>query len=117
MTASGIPIISVRKLCRGRSEFATHILFVEGRIVRALNIEYQFSSEMPIKGQEKEQIKVVHRCQYLDLFASMLRTIQFEGLCCVNYKVANGQPYLLEINPRFGGSLAPYFFSFIRHFR
>lgn len=69
------------------------------------------------KGQTDNLFKVIHRCPYLDLFAEILRTIQFEGLCCVNYKVAQGQPYLLEINPRFGGSLAPYFFSFIRHLR
>ena len=104
-----------QEIVRGRSEFATHILFVDGRIVTALNIEYQFAIETPIKGQDKEQLKVVHRCQYLDLFARVLRTIQFEGLCCVNYKVADGHPYLLEVNPRFGGSLGPYFFSFLRH--
>jgi predicted ATP-grasp superfamily ATP-dependent carboligase len=35
----------------------------------------------------------------------------------VNYKVVRGLPYILEINPRFGGSLTPYFFSFIRHLK
>jgi len=29
--------------------------------------------------------------------------------------VMRGRPYILEINPRFGGTLGPYFFSFIRH--
>jgi predicted ATP-grasp superfamily ATP-dependent carboligase len=28
--------------------------------------------------------------------------------------VLEGVPYLLEINPRFGGSLAPLFFAFMR---
>ena len=101
----------------GATEFAMHILFVDGRIVKALNIKYAFGTETPIKGQDSHLLKVVHRCPYLDLFARVLRTVQFEGLCCVNYKVANGQPFLLEINPRFGGSLAPYFFSFVRHLR
>ncbi len=106
-----------QELIPGSAEFATHILFVDGRIVKALNIKYEFASDMPIKGQNVPLFQVVHRCPYLDLSAQVLRTIQFEGLCCVNYKVANGQPFLLEINPRFGGSLAPYFFSFIRHLR
>jgi len=106
-----------QELVPGSSEFATHILFVDGRIVKGLNIKYQFASDTPIKGQDSEYLRVVDRCPYLDLFARVLRTIQFEGLCCVNYKVAQGQPYLLEINPRFGGSLAPYFCSFIRHLR
>ena len=101
----------------GSTEFAAHILFVDGRIVKALNIKYEFSGDTHIKGQNAAFFQVVHRCPYLNLFAQVLQTIQFDGLCCVNYKVANGQPFLLEINPRFGGSLAPYFFSFIRHLR
>jgi predicted ATP-grasp superfamily ATP-dependent carboligase len=101
----------------GPTEFATHILFVDGRIVKALNIKYEFTSDAPIKGQNAEYLRVIDSCPYLDLFARVLRTIQFEGLCCVNYKVVKGRPFLLEINPRFGGSLAPYFFSFIRHLR
>ena len=34
--------------------------------------------------------------------------------CCIHYKGAKVRLFLLEINPRFGGSLAPYFFSFVR---
>lgn len=101
----------------GPVEFATHILFVGGRIVKALNIKYESASDTPIKGQDAFLYRVIHRCPYLKLFTRILRTIKFEGLCCVNYKVAKGQPFLLEINPRFGGSLAPYFFSFVRHLR
>ena len=98
----------------GNTEFATHILFVRGRIVKSLNIKYEFACDAPIKGQTANPLTVIHRCPYLDLFEKILQTIQFEGLCCVNYKVANGRLFLLEINPRFGGSLAPYFFSFVR---
>jgi ATP-grasp domain len=104
-----------QEIIPGPAEFATHILFVNGSIVKALNIKYEFASDTPIKGQDPILYKVIHRCPYLRLFARVLRAIQFEGLCCVNYKVANGQPFLLEINPRFGGSLAPFFFSFVRH--
>jgi predicted ATP-grasp superfamily ATP-dependent carboligase len=104
-----------QRVIAGPSEFATHILFVDGRIVKALNIKYQFAGDIPIKGQDHFLFQVIHRCPYLDLFARVLNAVGFEGLCCVNYKVANGQPFLLEINPRFGGSLAPYFFSFVRH--
>ena len=99
----------------GSTEFATHILFVDGRIVKALNIKYELTGEAPIKGQDAERLRIIRRCKYLDLFALVLRTVQYQGLCCVNYKVAKGQPFLLEINPRFGGSLAPYFFSFLNH--
>ena len=106
-----------QELIPGSAEFATHILFIDGQIVKALNIKYEFATDTPIKGQSVALFQVVHRCPYLDLFARILRTIRFEGLCCVNYKVVHGRPLLMEINPRFGGSLAPYFFSFIRHLR
>jgi predicted ATP-grasp superfamily ATP-dependent carboligase len=106
-----------QELIPGTTEFATHILFAGGRIVKALNIKYEFESDTPIKGQNAALLQVVHRCPCLDLFERILRTIRFQGLCCVNYKVAKDQPFLLEINPRFGGSLAPYFFSFVRHLR
>ena len=101
----------------GSTEFATHILFVDGRIVKALNIKYELTGDAPIKGQDAERLRMIHRCKYLGLLAHVLRTVQYQGLCCVNYKVAKGQPFLLEINPRFGGSLAPYFFSFVKHLR
>jgi predicted ATP-grasp superfamily ATP-dependent carboligase len=106
-----------QKFIAGPTEFCTHILFVNGRIVKALNIKYEFASSAPIKGQDAPHLMVICRCPYLDSFARVLRTVRFEGLCCVNYKVVKGQPFLLEINPRFGGSLVPYFFSFVRHLR
>jgi len=106
-----------QQMVLGTREFATHILFTGGKIVKALNIRYEFTGAAPIKGQDKELFQTISGCPYLGLFARILRTIEYEGLCCVNYKVANGEPLLLEINPRFGGSLAPYFFSFVRHLR
>ena len=109
------PAFFYQEIIKGTIEFATHILFVNDRIVKSLNIMYEFEQDTPIKGQTPSLYLMIHRCPYLELFSSILKAIEFQGLCCVNYKVANGQPYILAINPRFGGSLAPYFFSFIRH--
>jgi hypothetical protein len=109
------PEFYCQRIVPGAYEFATHILFAKGRIVKSLNIMYEFESETPIKGQDDPLYRAVHRCPYLDLFSKVLRSIDFQGLCCVNYKVVRGKPYIFEINPRFGGSLTPYFFSFIRH--
>lgn len=102
-----------QEIIHGSREFATLILFANGRIIKSLNIMYEFDSEIPIKGQDAWRFKAIRSCPYLELFTRMLASIGYQGLCCVNYKVAGGWPYLLEINPRLGSSLAPYFFSFI----
>ena len=99
----------------GSYEYATHILFKNQRIVHSMNIEYKFNTETPIKGKDKSIYTMICHCPYLDVFAAMLTSIGFNGLCCVNYKVCDNHPFLLEINPRFGGSLGKYLFSFIRH--
>jgi len=109
------PAFFCQEIISGKFEFATHILFVGDRIVKSLNLMYEFESETPIKGQDRELARVICGCAYLELFGSILRTIGFQGLCCVNYKIVDDQPFILEINPRFGGSLGPYFFSFLRH--
>ena len=104
-----------QEIIPGRREFATHILFTEHKIVKSLTIMHEFENDTSILGQQLPLYHVIHRCPYLDLFAEILRRIGFQGLCCIDYKVVQGRPYVFEINPRFGGSLAPYFFSFIRH--
>ena len=111
----GDPDYFTQRFVNGRHEYATHILFKDCRIVCSLNIRYTFPTDTPIKGRDQSLYTAVCGCPYLETFASILKFIGFEGLCCVNYKVADGRPYLLEINPRFGGSLSPYFFRFLRH--
>jgi carbamoylphosphate synthase large subunit len=109
------PAFYCQEFIPGEREFATHILFAKDRIVKSLNVMYEFDSKIAIKGQDHQLYTVIQRCPHLGLFSEVLKSIGFEGLCCVNYKVVRGRPYIFEINPRFGGSLTPYFFSFIRH--
>jgi hypothetical protein len=99
----------------GPYEYATHMIMRDGRVSSVLNIEYLFKSDVPIKGKDAKIYTRVCRSPHDALFADILRKIGFEGLCCVNYKMDGGRPRLLEINPRFGASLSPFFFSFIRH--
>jgi predicted ATP-grasp superfamily ATP-dependent carboligase len=103
-----------QQLITGPFEYATHIIFKDGRIVCSLNVEYKFSKERPIKGKDHPVYSRLCSCPYLDLFSQVLSCIGFEGLCCVNYKVLENRPYIFEINPRFGLSLGPYFFAFVR---
>lgn len=104
-----------QQLIHGTKEYATHILIKDKKILHSLNIEYGFKSELPIKGKEKILYNNICHCPYLKLFTEVLNSINFEGLCCVNYKVVDARPQILEINPRFGGSLSRFFFSFIKY--
>ena len=109
------PEYFTQALIPGSYEYATHILFKDKKIISSLNIKYSFNTETPIKGKDKPlYIKVCH-CPYLNVFSAILALIGYEGLCCFNYKEFESLLYIIEINPRFGGSLAPYFTSFINH--
>jgi len=102
-----------QEIIAGHHEYATHILVKNGNIQSCINIKYTFKENLPIKGQNTYISREISGCPYLDLFAQMLTVVGFEGLCCVNYKVRDYKPYVFEINPRFGGSLSPFFFSFV----
>jgi predicted ATP-grasp superfamily ATP-dependent carboligase len=102
-----------QEIVAGHNEYATHILFKDGKVKSAINIKYDFNEALPIKGQNTYISRKICGCPYLNLFTEMLNSIGFEGLCCFNYKVRDKRPYVFEINPRFGGSLSPFFFSFV----
>lgn len=104
-----------QELILGKTEYATHILCKKNRIVYSLNVKYTFANDMPIKGKDKPLFMTIISSHYLDLFSTILELINFEGLCCFNYKIVNGKPLIFEINPRFGGSLCPFFFTFLDH--
>ncbi len=63
-----------------------------------------------------QSIQPLHHFPLQVSFISTTRNV-IPGLCCFNYKVIDDNPYLLEINPRFGGSLSSFFFSFIRQLK
>ena len=110
------PEYFTQELVPGPTEYATHIFFKNQKVVCSINIKYVFEKGTPIKGKDKVIYEKICHCPYLDLFSSMLMAIGFEGICCFNYKVYDDRPFIIEINPRFGGSLCPYFFSFAKHF-
>jgi hypothetical protein len=97
----------------GKCEYATHILFKDQKVVRSLNIKYSFDKESPIKGKDLHNYRTICQCPYIDIFSNILKSIYFEGICCVNYKVSDNRLWIIEINPRCGGSLCPYLFSFV----
>jgi len=104
----------LQELLPGRLEFATHLLFIRGRPVRWLTYEYDMGREHQVKGRLRPVRKRMIACRHLERFSAVLGAIGYEGLCCIDYKEREGRPVILEINPRFGDSLCPYFFSYLR---
>jgi len=109
------PDFFCQEIVQGKKEYATHLIFRDGKMVCALNVIYIFSTPTYVKGVDKFICNKLGKCPHLNLFADILKAINFEGICCFNYKEIDGKPYVFEINPRFGGSLSMFFFSFLRH--
>lgn len=103
-----------QELIPGRYEYSVHILFISGRIRRALCIEHDMTRDMTVKGPLRPSRQRIVRCRELPLFARILTALEFEGLCNIDFKLRDGKPIVLEVNPRIGSSLCPYFFAFLR---
>jgi predicted ATP-grasp superfamily ATP-dependent carboligase len=65
------------------------------------------SQPISVRGEFGRPVETwfARQSPYPDLFAQILTRLDYEGTACFNYKIANGQPMIFEINPRFGGSL------------
>ncbi|TFF36840.1 ATP-grasp domain-containing protein [Mucilaginibacter psychrotolerans] len=107
------PDFFCQEIINGIYEYATHIIFKNCEIISSLTIEYEYPTPTSINGKEKFIAKNIVDCQQLSIFSAILTSIGFEGQCCFDYKLIEGRPYIFEINPRFGGSVCRYFFSFI----
>jgi predicted ATP-grasp superfamily ATP-dependent carboligase len=103
-----------QKFISGGSEFSTYIFFNKQQIVRSITLKHLFEKEGAINGKDPKFGMQMVICPYLDIFTAILNLIAYEGMCCVDYKIIDDSPYIFEINPRFGGNLSPFFFSFIR---
>lgn len=97
----------------GDREYACHLLTDQEGVLKCLTIEYLYDHKTPIKMIDVPIKKRIVKELFLDSWAQILQILDYQGISCVNYKVRDGKPYLLEINPRVGGSLAEYLFCFV----
>lgn len=98
----------------GRIEYTTHALLIGGRIVRSLTIRHDMGRVGIVKGPVQPILRTLVRSAHLKTFSRILRSLDYEGLCNIDFKLRDERPVVMEINPRIGGSLVPYFFSFVR---
>ncbi len=98
-----------QQLVLGMYEYATHMIVRNGKILAELTIEYRFATDKPVKGKTKCVWRRAVRCPDIENLLAVLQSIGFEGICCFNYKMVSGKIQLIELNPRFGGSLSSHF--------
>jgi hypothetical protein len=101
---------------RGNVEYATHFVIKDGRLERELSVAYHHDAPLYIKDTASPSgcVRVLGRCPDPQTLTAMLRAINYNGMGCANFKMADGRLQLLEINPRIGGSLMEYFATFLR---
>lgn len=95
-------------LAEGTVEHATHILRAGGKIRYVATFAFEMAGPAVIFGERNGARSVSGKrgCQHLALFAEILTRLDYEGVACFDYKLADGRPRLFEINPRFGASLS-----------
>ncbi|MCM2374248.1 ATP-grasp domain-containing protein [Aporhodopirellula aestuarii] len=92
----------------GEEEYATHAIAAKGRITFSRACKYSFPSGPYVKGRRCKAMhrETLERTPFFDLFDDIVRAIDFEGVCCFNYKLRGNRIKLFEINPRFGATMA-----------
>ena len=84
-----------------------HLLRIGGRIRFHVGYRYDMGQPLGVRGEvdRPASIEPVDPGDALGACADILDAMGYEGTCCFNYKLEDGALRLLEVNPRFGGSL------------
>jgi hypothetical protein len=96
-----------QRIVEGRYEYVLHLLRVDGRIHFQLCYRYDMVEPVSVRGQGQEAASTepAEPGPALAPCLAILDALNFEGTCCFNYKLVDGAMQLIELNPRFGGSL------------
>lgn len=109
-----------QELIVGKIEYATHLLVFEGNVRYHFTAIFEMQDDRSIKGIRSNGVyRGPHDAQLLlPVFKQVLEAVGFSnGVCCIDYKLIDGQPKIFEINPRFGGSLTMDITQFLHAYR
>lgn len=103
---------------KGRNEYTAHIIFADRMIVFFRVLKFTFQDEQYIKGMGFTPISVekTKHEKYKQIFADILSQLNYEGICCFNYKITEDGLRIFEINPRFGASMNYFINEAITHY-
>lgn len=90
------------------TEYAAHILRAGGHIRYLSSMTYIMAGPGLVLGEPNRPRTVYFNrgSPHQAIFTAILDRLGYEGVACIDFKVADGRPQIFEINPRFGGSLA-----------
>ncbi|MCC8410887.1 ATP-grasp domain-containing protein [Mucilaginibacter sp. UR6-1] len=111
------PDYFTQELIFGKKEYASHIVFKNGKIMANVTVCHRYSERAYLQGKTTSEARNRVPNRHQEAFTQVLNAIGFEGLCCIDYKEVNGKPKIFEINPRFGGSLRFYFKGLLSQLR
>ena len=100
------PTFFAQRYIEGHEEHTAHLIF-DGKSIRyADTVIYTYAEDRFVKGPNYKQVRYERASGCIDelLFATILLDLGFRGVAAFNYKVSDGVPWILELNPRFGGS-------------
>ncbi|SEM77708.1 hypothetical protein SAMN05192583_1195 [Sphingomonas gellani] len=102
-----LPDSFCQRAVAGADEEVLHLLRVDGRVRYALAYRYTMAGALAVRGAADRPVTTVPAdiATALEPCTAMLDALGFEGTCCFNYKIEDDRPMILELNPRFGGSL------------
>jgi len=94
----------------GKKEYTTHIIISDGKIKYNRTIEFNYNENYYIKGKDYKPYssKIISNIPVITDFEKILNKLEFQGICCFNYKISGDKMCIIEVNPRFGSSLMPY---------
>lgn len=88
----------------GCSEFVTFLVVKEGNIIEELTYEHTFDFDAHIAGQDHKKTSKYHQSpEVVDILSKFM--CEYHGVATIDYKIYQGKVYVMEINPRLGGTL------------
>ena len=102
-----VPDSFCQRAVAGEAEDVLHFLRLDGAVRFAVSYRYTMGGALSVRGAVDRPLdtRPVDPAPGLDQCEPMLAALGFEGLGCFNYKWVEGRAMVIELNPRFGGSL------------
>lgn len=102
-----IPDSFCQAAVEGAHEDVVHLIRADGTIHLAIACRYDMGRPLTVRGAADRPVAItpIDPAPALPVCADVLDALQFEGLGCFNLKWEGDRPMILELNPRFGGSL------------